>query len=91
MKTCSDCGLGFSSVRAFERHRVGKLQYTHSEGLAMSPPRDDGRRCRPKDDLGAAGFVQNARGEWAVAKEVERARERFPGPPRDAETERRAA
>lgn len=81
MNVCGACGLDFSSVRAFDAHRVGKHRYTHAEGLAMHSPREDGRRCLREDELQAAGFLQNTRGRWGLADHMDRARQRFSAQP----------
>lgn len=88
---CGPCGLDFSSLRAFDTHHVGKHAYTHEEGLAMNPPRQDGRRCLTVDELRAAGFSQNTRGRWGLTADIHRARRRFSADPRTSEAPRRAA
>jgi hypothetical protein len=90
MNRCATCGLDFSSVRAFDTHHVGKHQYTHEEGVAMKPPRDDGRRCLTEDELRAAGFSHNARGRWGLTADMVRARQRFSARPRTSLSERGA-
>jgi hypothetical protein len=45
---CSACGEYFTSVRSFDRHRVGQF------GI--------GRRCLTRAELDAGGFERNARG-----------------------------
>jgi hypothetical protein len=42
---CASCGEDFSSSTLFDRHRVGRHEYTQSDGLSFDPPREDGRRC----------------------------------------------
>jgi hypothetical protein len=74
---CRDCGQDFSSVRAFDRHRVGVHAYTYSQGVAMEPAREDGRRCLGLDELEDAGFRQTASGRWELAAEADRARRAF--------------
>jgi hypothetical protein len=91
MNVCVSCGRDFSSLRAFDSHHVGSHAYTHTEGLRMRPPREDGRRCLAEDELRAAGFAQNSRGRWGLAEEMERARRRFTPEPRVAQTPREAA
>jgi hypothetical protein len=90
MNFCVSCNRAFSSLRAFDTHRVGSHAYTHREGLAMTPPRGDGRRCITEDELEAAGFAQNSRGRWGLADEMERARQRFTPEPRIAHTQGQA-
>ena len=77
LNVCGSCRLDFSSLRAFDGHRVGRHGYTGCEGLRMDPPRDDGRRCLVEWELRAAGFVQDVRGRWGVLEHQVRARERF--------------
>lgn len=77
MNLCSPCDIDFASVAAFDRHRVGRHAYTFAEGLAMSPPRYDGRRCLDLDEFAEAGLVRNAYGRWSIGKRLERAREAF--------------
>jgi hypothetical protein len=91
MNVCGACGRDFSSIRAFDSHRVGRHAYLHAEGLKMHPSRDDGRRCLTEDELHAAGFAQNGRGRWGLTDEMERARQRFTPEPRTSEKPRRAA
>ena len=65
MNVCGACGQDFGS--AFDRHRIGKHAYTYEEGLRMSPPREDGRRCLTVAEMTAQGFVRNAFGRWTLA------------------------
>jgi hypothetical protein len=64
---CRSCNRDFGSLKAFDRHRVG----LHG----------DGRRCLAEEELRAAGFIQNGRGRWSLARHVAHARERFSGEP----------
>lgn len=50
---CTACGEYFTSVRSFDRHRVG--EYANRGRLA-------GRRCLTAVEMDAAGFGRNARG-----------------------------
>jgi len=68
---CASCLEDFSSVRAFDRHRVG------CHDVLWSIERKDGRRCLDADEMRAAGMALGARGRWEIAAEAERARERF--------------
>jgi hypothetical protein len=77
MNLCRSCGQDFSSVRAFDTHRVGKHAYTYPGGLAMDPMREDGRRCLRPDEFSAAGLRQNAKGRWELAQHADRARRAF--------------
>lgn len=85
MNVCGGCSLDFSSVRAFDGHRVGRHGYTSTEGLRLVPPVEDGRRCLVPGELRDAGFVQDVRGRWGVAEHQARARERFSRDPVTAE------
>lgn len=78
MKLCGACGLDFTSVQGFDAHRVGKHAYTYSEGSAMDPPREDGRRCLTVGELPDKGFRHTGSGLWELAASADRARERFP-------------
>jgi hypothetical protein len=53
---CTTCGHDFSGDRMFDRHRVGKHDYTYTEGLRMSPPREDGRRCLTPEEMRELGW-----------------------------------
>lgn len=77
MNYCTTCKEDFASVRAFDRHRVGKHEYLYSEGLKMNPPREDGRRCLGIDEMDEHGLARDGKGRWCVAAEVEHAREYF--------------
>ncbi len=78
MNYCRNCEQDFSSIAAFDKHRVGVHAYTYSEGVAMEPMREDGRRCLTTDELRASGFRQNVRGRWELAASADRARAAFP-------------
>jgi hypothetical protein len=67
MNLCRGCGQDFGSVKAFDAHRVGVHAYTYTEGLAMDPPREDGRRCLSVEEMEAAQFVRNSRGRWSLS------------------------
>jgi hypothetical protein len=54
---CAACGQDFGSVELFDRHRVGRHAYTFSEGLAMAPAREDGRRCLDEQEMQDAGLA----------------------------------
>ena len=64
MNVCGLCKLDFGSVTAFDQHKVGVHAYTLAEGLRMSPPREDGRRCKDTDELTAAGWKPDRHGRW---------------------------
>lgn len=54
---CPSCGLLFSSVREFDRHRVGDY---------AKPGQSQGnRRCLTVEELEARGWQTNARGFWS--------------------------
>ena len=78
MSFCRGCGQDFSSARAFDRHRVGVHAYLFSEGMAMDPPREDGRRCLDTAELRDTGYRQNGKGRWEVIAHADRARVAFP-------------
>lgn len=64
-------------MAAFDRHRVGKHEYTYAEGLKLEPPREDGRRCMTVDEMQATGMELNGRGRWHIAEATERSRAHF--------------
>jgi hypothetical protein len=74
---CTSCDCDFSSVAAFDRHRIGTHAYTNAEGLKMEPLREDGRRCMEVDEMTAAGMELNSKGRWYDFDAAERVRERF--------------
>jgi hypothetical protein len=69
---CTACGEDFSSVSAFDRHRVGRHAYDFAEGLDMGL--EDGRRCRDEGEMRSAGMAPDPRGRWCIARDVERVR-----------------
>jgi hypothetical protein len=75
MNLCRSCGEDFGSAKAFDAHRVGVHVYTYSEGAAMDPVRDDGRRCLSAEEMEAGdAFVRNALGRWSLAAHLAAAR-----------------
>jgi hypothetical protein len=62
---CRICRRDFSSLKAFDRHRVGRYEPL-------------GRRCLDSTELVKAGFRRNGRGRWELAAHADRARTRFP-------------
>ncbi|HEY8776320.1 MAG TPA: hypothetical protein VIM33_07555 [Gaiellaceae bacterium] len=56
---CSGCHLDFSSVGAFDAHRVGK--YDQVFGVEHL----NGRLCLDVEEMAAKGFRQNSRGRWS--------------------------
>ena len=65
---CTACGLDFASVAGFDNHRVGKHEYTDSEGLLKCPRRTDGRRCLRQAEIRERGFTQDTRSRWVDPK-----------------------
>jgi hypothetical protein len=74
------CGADFGSVTLFDAHRVGRHEYTFSEGFELDPPREDGRRCLDPDEMFAKGWALNDRSRWVDPVRSERVRERFETP-----------
>lgn len=70
MNLCRACGQDFSSVEAFDRHRVGTHGYTLDEGLLGDPPRSDGRRCLSIEQMTAGGWALDARGRRVHPREL---------------------
>ena len=75
MNVCGACGLDFSSVRAFDSHRVGRHGFTLAEGLRRG--REVGRRCLVVHELCDVGFAQDGRGRWGLVAHRDGARLRF--------------
>lgn len=78
---CAVCKQQFGSTAAFDQHRVGSHDYTSTEGLNMSPPREDGRRCLSTREIehrrlrdGALMFGKNSYGQWSLLANLESAR-----------------
>jgi hypothetical protein len=92
---CRPCGHDFSSVEAFDRHRVGVHDYTYAEGLKFDPPVEDGRRCLRVDEILALGWEQNDQGQWFDPKRAARAKRIAAGrqneTPKPTEASERAA
>lgn len=61
---CRGCSQDFGSVELFDRHRVGKHDYTYIEGLQMKPRRIDGRRCLSVEEMVEKGWTLGMRGRW---------------------------
>ena len=55
----------FSSVEGFDRHRVGKHEYTYSEGLKFDPPVEDGRRCLYVHEMEGLGLSLDKNNRWS--------------------------
>jgi hypothetical protein len=74
---CSGCGCDFTSVAIFDLHRVGKHAYSYSEGVAMEPMRENGRRCLTSDEMSERGWSIDPKGRWFDPERVEAARRAF--------------
>jgi hypothetical protein len=78
---CETCGEDFASVKYFDAHRVGTLQYLLRQGLAMDPPRENGRRCLDEDEMrDKKGWERDGRGRWIDPKKAERTGSHFGRP-----------
>ena len=65
---CRSCNRDFSSVSAFDKHRVGKHEYVYDLF------HQDGRRCMTFDELKENGFDLNQRNRWFLVEDAERLR-----------------
>jgi len=74
---CSGCGSDFTSLELFDAHRVGRHEYTYSEGVKMEPIREDGRRCLARWEMTERGWVQDMYGRWLNPARAQRARDTF--------------
>jgi hypothetical protein len=77
---CRSCGQEFGGTSAFDAHRIGRHEYTYSEGLKQDPPIEDGRRCRSAREMasltcrdGTLMFSRNGEA-WSLTKQLESAR-----------------
>jgi len=61
---CRSCNQDLGSVDLFDRHRVGKHDHTYTEGVAMTPIGEDGRRCVSAAEMALLGWRRGARGRW---------------------------
>ena len=77
MNLCHSCEHDFSSVSLFDQHRVGRHAYTYSEGVAMDPIREDGRRCLSAIEMRNKGWEEDLRGRWSDPRSVEAVRAAF--------------
>ena len=77
---CGSCRSDFTSLKLFDGHRIGKHGFTYSEGVAMDPMREDGRRCLSVAEMTENGWVQDAKGRWFDPAAVEAARQAFARP-----------
>lgn len=64
---CRACDQDFNGLTLFDKHRVGKHEYTALEGMAMTPPRRDGRRCLTETEMKLKGWEPNKYGRWVNA------------------------
>jgi hypothetical protein len=71
MNLCCACRRDFSSVAAFDRHRIGKHAYDFAQGLEFGF--EDGRRCMDEDEMLEAGMALDRRGRWCITRDVEQA------------------
>lgn len=63
LNQCVVCGSDFTSIEYFDRHRVGKHEYTFAEGMRMTPSREDGRRCLDEEEMRAVRLVRVKAGD----------------------------
>lgn len=63
---CRRCERDFSSLRAFDAHFTGDIQFD------WSPERENGFRCRDDDELLHAGMEVDQSGRWRYALSDER-------------------
>lgn len=70
MNECSACGLDFATVPSFDDHRVGTFDYTYLEGLRLTPPQEDGRRCLNVEEMEEQGWRKNRFGRWLSPNSV---------------------
>ena len=66
LNLCRGCDTDFASVAAFDRHRTGTHDYPYSEGLQMTPTREDGRRCMAPEEMLEHGMEVDPRSRWRV-------------------------
>ena len=66
MNLCTSCKEDFSSVPSFDAHRIGVHDYLYAEGLNMTPPREDGRRCLDSEEMETAGWTLDRYGRWVA-------------------------
>lgn len=79
---CRSCGRDFSSVKNFDKHRIGKHEYDFDW---RDETKQDGRRCLNEDELREIGLVPNTKGRWHDPEDVESAARRLRGRVRDDE------
>lgn len=69
MNLCRACRQDFSSLAAFDRHRIGDHALDWHE-------HEHGRRCMDEEELAAAGMEVDGRGRWRI-EVTDRERERL--------------
>jgi hypothetical protein len=74
---CRACRHDFASVKAFDRHRIGRHDYTLADGFRRDPPVEHGRRCLDVDEIRAAGMELDRRGRWQLVAEADHVRQVF--------------
>jgi hypothetical protein len=74
LNLCGSCRRDFTSLELFDAHRVGKHKYSYSEGLELSPIREDGRRCLSDDEMTGRGWLRDVRRRWLNLARAERGR-----------------
>lgn len=65
MNLCCSCRQDFTGIRDFDSHRVGVHAYTYTEGLALNPIHEDGRRCLDVAEMQANGWTRDSHGRWS--------------------------
>jgi hypothetical protein len=71
LNLCRACDNDFTSVKLFDRHRVGVHAYE------WSPGRPDGRRCLTVEEMLANGWDRDANGRWVDPARIADARLRL--------------
>jgi hypothetical protein len=74
---CTSSDQDFSSVAALDRHRIGKHEYSHVEGLRSSLLARTPGACMSVDAMNAVGHGAQPRGRWYDVDAAERVCERF--------------
>lgn len=72
MNLCRACNEDFSTVRAFDGHRVGRHEYRFDADHL------DGRRCLDTEELTELGWKKSAKGRWQDTTTIRRASETLP-------------
>ena len=71
---CTACGEDFSSISLFDRHRVGKHEYTFDY---TDEATWDGRRCLGSEEMREKGWTFDKRGRWTDPVAAMKVRETF--------------